>query len=100
MSTVTDAWEVADLTVSLLSHVPCGWPEGECPQTAVWLMIQRHLRPPIACHRTPLCDEHHDMVVTQDDRWAANRRAHGVTPALVCTLHTRPVEAKSRWEHL
>lgn len=93
-------WEVADLTVSLLSHVACGWPESECPQEAVWMMIQHHLRPPVLCHRTPLCDEHHDAVVAQDRKWAADRRQRGLPGVLVCTLHLRPVEALSRWEHL
>lgn len=80
------------------THVRCEWPKRRCEAQAVWAMIQRHLRPPLACLRVPLCTEHRQDTLASERRFHAGRPAHA--GPVVCTIHIRPVEPWADWERL
>jgi hypothetical protein len=103
----TSTWEGLEFLagIDLDGRVPCEWSdlpsvqEPTCERPAAWVMIQRHQRPPFACIRSHLCDEHR-AVVRSGERDLLKAGATGRPPRLICTLHLRPVETLTRWEHL
>lgn len=96
MSTTTDAVQVYG--ISLDDVVPCG--RDDCDDPATILLVQKHLRPPLACLRLPLCEPHRQEVLAGEQQLI--RASHGIHghARLICTIHSRSVEPRARWESL